>query len=290
MKKIIKSIWKIICYPLLYMGIQLIIYFAYTFVIGIILGIKLGIEIAASGEAFPPQNEINEMAASWIDLRIPVIISIFITFILIFLIIGKEWKSDEFWNISKIKASPILLCILLGAALNAFTISIVSMLPHSWQRQPIDGMIGDNIIIEIIGLALLVPILEEIIFRGIVLKRLTKTMKLQVALILQALIFAVIHFNLLQGTYAFILGIIIGAVYIRFDSIWYAVALHVIYNSTSIIIIHIAGDSELNLLYFMVISILILMVSSIGLIILAHKRDEIAKNTINEKSIVIQNV
>jgi len=290
MKKIIKNIWKIICYPLLYIWIQLIVSFAYTFVIGIIIGVKLGIEIAASGEAFPPQDEVNEMMASWIDLRIPVIISIFVTFALILLIIGKEWKSDKFWSISNIKVFPILLCILLGAALNVFTISVVSMLPHSWQQQPIDGMIGDNIIIEIIGLALLAPILEEIIFRGIVLKRLTKTMKLPIALVLQALIFAVIHFNLLQGAYAFILGIIIGIVYIRFNSIWYAIALHVIYNSTSIIITHIAGDSEVNLLYFMIISIFILLVSLIGLIILTHKRSKIAQNTTAEEFIVTQNI
>ena len=133
----------------------------------------------------------------------------------------------------------------------------------------LEKMISGNLIVGFISIAVLGPIIEEIIFRGTVQKRLTKMMRLTGALILQAFIFGLIHGNILQGTYAFFLGLVIGVIYYLFDSIWYAIAIHLAFNGTSVIFANIALDIEIDPLYFAVISFVVLGISIAGLALLS---------------------
>ncbi|GHU34146.1 hypothetical protein FACS1894105_00430 [Clostridia bacterium] len=266
MKNAINNIWKIIKYPLLYIGMQV----AMTFLYSMVLGGMVGVEMATSGEILAPEA-ITEKIQAIYDARIAIIMSSCATLFVIFLILRKEWKQDKTFTFAKIEILPLLLCILLGASLNGFTISILSMLP-SLPQQPIDGMVGNNIVLEIISLGLITAFLEEIIFRGIVLKRLLKITKLPVAIILQAFIFALIHFNLLQSSYAFVLGIVLGIVCVYFGSVWFAFVLHAVYNITSILIQNLAGESDVNLLVFAAASGVILAMSIISMVNLIKKK------------------
>jgi len=269
MKNIIKNIWKIINYPLLYLVLQFIISSGYTFVMAMILTVKLAFENAMVDKYLSsPEVEIFEILQSPVHVIVPLIISIFITLILIFGILGREWKSDKFWSFAEIKSSPLILCFTLGAAFNIFTIGVFALLPITPQQR-IDNIIGSNLILDLISFALLAALLEEVIFRGIVLKRLTKMMKLPVAVILQALIFAVIHLDLVQGTYSFVIGLILGLVYIWFDSIWLVISLHFAFNATSIVLSHILGETEIYLLYFIIVAFII---SGVSLFVLYKKR------------------
>ena len=274
MNNAIKNIWAVICYPLIYMGVQLVISFIYIFALTFTVIIK----ILISGENIRLDG-IEELLLSHADLKIPLAISAAAAFVIIFLILRKEWKSERFLGVSGIRIPPVLLCAALGIALNILIMCVFSVISVPQAKDsPVEEMIGDNLIFEIITIALMVPFLEEIIFRGIVLKRLTRITRRHTAVFLQGVVFGLIHFNLDfinpnvdQVLYAFILGIIIGYIYIWFGSVWYAVSVHGAFNLTPIILIRIFGSDEINLLWFLAVSFVVFIVSAVSLSVLAER-------------------
>jgi len=255
----------------MYLGVQFVVSLIYGIVAVIVIGFKIGLESFASGDFLLGDN-LSELILSNINLWIPVVISVVITVGILFLILRKEWKTERLWNFSQIKIPPALLCLALGAALNILTICVLGFLQVSQEPSALDDLVGNNLIAEFMIIAVLVPILEEIIFRGIVQRRLSKMMSRHIAIFLQALIFGIIHLNLLQGIYAFFLGVIIGYVYHWFDSIWIAIAIHGAFNGTNVLLFYIFGDSEINLIYFLFIALIVFIATMTSLAVLSERQ------------------
>ena len=78
---------------------------------------------------------------------------------------------------------------------------------------------------------ILPPILEETVFRGLILQYLGKTgAKFFVANIIQAVLFGIFHMNLAQGIYTFFFGLLLGYLAYRYDSILAPMVMHFFYN------------------------------------------------------------
>lgn len=89
-------------------------------------------------------------------------------------------------------------------------------------------------IILVLSVAVVAPIYEEIIFRGILLKGMAKKINPIGALIISALFFALVHMNIPQGINAFLLGMVIGAIYLKTKSIYLSIFAHFINNLMAI--------------------------------------------------------
>ncbi|MCL2044962.1 MAG: CPBP family intramembrane metalloprotease [Oscillospiraceae bacterium] len=86
----------------------------------------------------------------------------------------------------------------------------------------------------IISAVIIAPITEELCLRGVVQGRLMTWAKPWVAILVQAIIFAIIHMNLIQASYAFFAGIFLGILYYRFRKLWPCILAHMVFNfSTS---------------------------------------------------------
>ncbi|MCL2814776.1 MAG: CPBP family intramembrane metalloprotease [Oscillospiraceae bacterium] len=267
MKKVFLNIWNVLCYPLLYIGVQVVVSVVYAFSFVISLAIQIGIENAGRGDL--REQDFLGFIFSRLDFKIPVIISVFAAFLIMFLILRKQWKADRLWNFKNF-GPVVLFCFGVGFAMNILTNCALTLLPLQDYSSPIDDIVGVNFVFDFCTFALAAPVLEEIIFRGVVQKRLVKMMNWHAAVILQAFIFGVIHFNLIQGAYAFVLGIFIGYIYYFYDSIWFACAIHISFNATSILLLYILGDAEVNLFYFMFVAIGFLAVSMASLVVFAR--------------------
>lgn len=81
-----------------------------------------------------------------------------------------------------------------------------------------------------IAVALLYPIIEEILFRGIIMQEFLSTMGRIPAIILSGLIFGLMHGQPVQIGYAFICGMIISAVYVYSQSIYLSILTHAVFN------------------------------------------------------------
>ena len=91
--------------------------------------------------------------------------------------------------------------------------------------------IGDNLTIGfIIYGVILGPVCEELAFRGITFKAARRAMPTVWAIITQALLFSALHMNKLQCSYTFIVGLILGYVMYRYDSLIITTIMHIIFN------------------------------------------------------------
>lgn len=74
------------------------------------------------------------------------------------------------------------------------------------------------------------PILEEILFRGIILKNLEKYGKMS-AVFISAICFTIFHFNFFQIVTPFLMGILLGILTVETDSIKPAIVAHILNNA-----------------------------------------------------------
>lgn len=96
-----------------------------------------------------------------------------------------------------------------------------------------------KVIAMILNTIILLPILEEIIFRGIILKSLLKTKKAYLAILVSSVLFALIHisyyplnFNYIIVINAFVISIITSHVYIKYG-LFYSILFHSVLNFIS---------------------------------------------------------
>ena len=92
-------------------------------------------------------------------------------------------------------------------------------------------------VISFLQVCILAPIIEEILMRGFLLGGLSLNYGKTVALFISALLFALLHFNMVQTLSAFICGIVLGLLYLHTGSIFCCILAHIGYNLISYITI-----------------------------------------------------
>lgn len=104
-----------------------------------------------------------------------------------------------------------------------------------------------NNIFGVLSIALLAPILEELLFRGAIQSRLQEAgMHPWLAILSSSLIFGVVHMNPAQILFAFPLGIIFGWLYYRTGSLLPGIVGHLLNNSIAAANMILYGDVSLE--------------------------------------------
>ena len=85
--------------------------------------------------------------------------------------------------------------------------------------------------VTILTVAVIAPIGEELLFRGLIQSYSKEYLSAVWAIILQAAVFGVYHGNVIQGAYAFLLGMLLGLIAHRFESILPAIIFHIAINA-----------------------------------------------------------
>lgn len=98
-----------------------------------------------------------------------------------------------------------------------------------------EAFFGGELIFEILGPCILIPIMEEYVFRGLVYGRLREWLSIPVAVLVSALIFGAMHMNLVQFVYAGLLGIFMALCVERTKHLYGAVLAHMAANTISVI-------------------------------------------------------
>jgi membrane protease YdiL (CAAX protease family) len=74
------------------------------------------------------------------------------------------------------------------------------------------------------------PVLEEMLFRGVILRSFLRQYSRTFAILWSATLFGIAHLNLYQMATALVLGIVAGWLYERCRSLWPCILLHAAYN------------------------------------------------------------
>ena len=127
----------------------------------------------------------------------------------------------------------IAICLSIGLN-NILCMSPLVEMSEEYQNAS-DAFYGSTFALELLGSALVTPLLEELLHRGVIFGRLRRRMGMWPAVIVSALVFAVLHFNIVQFIYAFLLGIVFALFVERSGHLYPAVIAHVIANGIAVI-------------------------------------------------------
>lgn len=144
-------------------------------------------------------------------------------------------------KLKHISIPEILKCIVIGGGtfgISTLWISLAGKIPAFSESMEIfekmKYMYAYGGFLSIIVLpVLLAPVIEEIVFKGIVLRGLEKVKAGAFAVIVSAFLFGIGHMIPVQLVYTFIMGIITGFVYVKRRSLIYPIAIHMTNNLLS---------------------------------------------------------
>lgn len=146
-----------------------------------------------------------------------------------------DWKLKEAVN-RKLLAAMVCLGVSLQLLISLCLNTLYPVLPQNLTNQ-YDGLmeqlVGGNIWLSLFVTVILAPLAEEFLFRGVTLQKAQKIMPFLAANVLQAVLFGVYHMNLIQGVYAFVLGMVLGFTANYFHSIWASILLHACVNASA---------------------------------------------------------
>lgn len=141
------------------------------------------------------------------------------------------------WKIAMapVSAMVVVIGVLLILCLNVLLDPLTSLAPvNETLLNLYEGMKSQPIPFFMMAV-IAAPLLEELMFRGIILDGYLKNYKPEYAILVSAFLFGLIHGNLAQGIGAFALGALFGWIYWKTQSITPVVLLHFVNNGIAFV-------------------------------------------------------
>ena len=112
------------------------------------------------------------------------------------------------------------------------------------ERAGVDAFLQSGNPLLVTGVVILLiiaaPLGEELFFRGFLLAKWKKSLGTRKAVVLTALLFAVLHFYLVQFIPVLVAGVVLGLMFVRTENIAIPIIAHAFVN-TMVLLLHLAG-------------------------------------------------
>ena len=218
-----------------------------------------------------PDLMVEELTEVLYKVSVPSLIIGAIMFFVIF-ILYKIIRKHPF-DFKKIELNKLLFFTCVGFLLNVVITTVVNGIGILLPQEMIDALntstdaalTGQPFVLILLGTGILVPILEELVFRYGICGTMARKNAIA-AIIVSSLVFGIVHGNLIQGTYATVLGLVFGFVYLKTKNIWYPAIMHMAINSSTVVVSYL----EMPWLYAV-----LAVASIVGIIIFIHKYPEL---------------
>jgi len=260
----LKTIWRVL-YPY-------IVYFAITVIVELLLIIPECMRIIANthtadySQIYEEVNQIIYGKAMFLTF-ISGLITIPVMYLFFFL--DKKKYRDRHMVISYVS---LPFCSYIYAALFGIfgclslnnLIDITGIINYSPTYQELsDKVFGGDFFMVFLTTVCMAPILEELLFRGLIYKRIRTICKPFVAAIISSLAFGITHGNLVQFVYAFFAGMLLAYVYEKYKNIWAPIIFHVCANLISII-----GTDVMDGIQYIWIKVVLIVLETVVLFVI----------------------
>ena len=153
---------------------------------------------------------------------------------------------------------------------------LIAVIKGSEVTNPLVNMLeGSNWIWSLIFAGILSPIIEEMMFRGVMLNKLRRYGD-KVAIITTAILFGLFHANFSQFFYAVALGMIFAYVALKTGTIKYSIILHIVVNIMGGVILPAAIGDGSNIVAVGCVGLALLVIVIVGLVLLIKNRKNIS--------------
>lgn len=232
---------KMSAYILLYFAIYLVM----QIISGLIVGITGGITMISKYGLAGYRSHINDFIAN--STFIIVVIGAIFSFLIYILLFKNNKEGDLFQRcrFDKIEISDAVKIIITGIGLSFLCSAFIVLTQEIFvDYSKVSNQIssGEQNVFGMISAVVLIPVFEEILFRGLIFNELRKNLNLILSVIIQALIFAAAHGNIAQGIYTFCLGAAAALVYTWTKSILADITLHITFNLCGSILVPVLSS------------------------------------------------
>ena len=300
-----KKIWGLIYPMLIYLGIQVLVVIVSETIYAVYLymhGVSSEKEIAM---------QVSEMLQGTVLMLTMISALITIPILAVFMKRDNDKKkaNHTFKWYEPAKKWWYLLIIPFGVFnmewANMF-VSILQLFMPKFMTDSYTGtqtaIYGSSMLLQLVAAGIVAPIVEEMIFRGLIYKRVKEFSNVKAAAILSALLFGVFHGNWVQAPYAIILGLAFVFVYEKYKSIIAPILLHMSANISSVVISYFAmhsqqtqqvetvmySNSEILIMLFRVMMFFFGLAAVMGIVINSIvKLKEVNDETINSSDTVL---
>jgi membrane protease YdiL (CAAX protease family) len=159
------------------------------------------------------------------------------------LIFGIKMRKSLKFNFKWTSFPLLLLAIPLTISFGVLIEPLINLIPMPDSIKEYFNDIIKNDVYAFIMVVIAAPVIEELIFRGIVLEGFLKRYSPLKAIFWSAMIFGIVHLNPWQFFGAFSLGLIIGWVYWKTQSLIPGMVIHFLNNSLAFIMMMATGDN-----------------------------------------------
>lgn len=135
------------------------------------------------------------------------------------------------------------------------------------------GSLTINVPLALLFLAVvvLVPIAEELLFRGIIAGEFRRAMPDWLNILINGVLFALFHMNFIQSTYVLPAGLMLAAVGLWSRSIWVPIILHAVYNFCGSVLLVIIGDNETVAGIYFIVQLACILIGAV-LAVISYRR------------------
>lgn len=124
------------------------------------------------------------------------------------------------------------------------------------------------LILNVWSVCIIGPILEEILFRGLILKAMSRYENVILSCLFSSLLFAVYHNDISKLLPTFIISLSFAFMDVYFDSIIPSIVCHIAYNSLNLALLYVLGFSSslddksalIGLIFYLILSILSIVI------------------------------
>ena len=124
-----------------------------------------------------------------------------------------------------------LFVVIIGGGLSEFLSGFLNIEKSSINKQLLSDNLWLNILQFKIVASLLVPITEELIFRGLIFKFIRQHKGFIFSVIVSSLVFSVLHFSLEMLPFTFVLGVVTAFAFEKTNSLVYPILIHILVNN-----------------------------------------------------------
>lgn len=140
----------------------------------------------------------------------------------------RAWKRQEQKRGRNWRIAYGIFCFAAGGVLNFVWSGVLNLfrIQEYFSNAAQESLLAAQAAVQLVGLGLLVPLAEELIFRGLIYERMKRFFSVKVSVLLSALLFALYHGNPIQMIFAFPMAVALAVVMEHGGSILFPVLFH----------------------------------------------------------------
>ena len=230
---VLAALGKCVCYLALFVGMQVAIMLPESIYIGVLAA--LGGDV----EGLYDQLMANAVTYTMISglLTIAIVIAVYR--------VRRKPMAEALW-LRGVDGPILLTGAALAPALYLIVGGALALLPEAWLESYNEASAGidSGTLTGVLAVAVVAPVVEELIFRGLMLNRLSRVMPGWLAAVLSSAAFGVCHRHPVWFAYAFVLGAFFALLDLRAQSILPSILGHIAFNAISQILSFVPEEGE----------------------------------------------